>query len=193
MNKAVLIILCAIIVWACNPVAETRQEQALANQYFSVDSLLDEQQKTLEVGNFIWIKQADFEGETNIDTLTVDSVRLARELQILRELDLNEPSLRDKYTVKQEGTAQTGILTYTATVPGKIGINFLKIYTEADRVVKLQGLYSQKNYLYTSERLITSIFDKTGRVSSIKVDGKQKMLFRNPVNYSLYDKIITRP
>ena len=184
--RNLLILTVALGSIACSPVEETEYQNSLPNLYFAIDSLVNHQQATVPVQRLKLIKEVEFNNQSSADTLMLDSARLVQELLILRELNLNFSSLRNQYSqTKETDAAGLAVLKYKARQPEALNVDNLVVYLTAGKVRRIEGTYTQRNYLYESERQIQGNFDEAGYISSIRVEGKQKMIFRDPVNYTL--------
>ena len=184
--RNLLILTVALGSIACSPVEKTEYQNSLPNQYFAIDSLVNHQQATVPVQRLKLIKEVEFNNQSSADTLMLDSARLVQELLILRELNLNFSSLRNQYSqTKETDAAGLAVLKYKARQPEVLNVDNLVVYLTAGKVRRIEGTYTQRNYVYESERQIQGNFDEAGYISSIRVEGKQKMIFRDPVNYTL--------
>lgn len=178
---------CAFLFSACN-----RTNLKYDKAYFDFDSLINVQTDELLKAQSTLNKKAVINGKKDDATFVPDSLRLANELDIFRQLDLiNKPLYRNTYTVKDgEKDTKSNLLirSYTATIPSPVP--FVKFYYKSSprELKKIESVFYEENALFkTSRNLLLEFSDTSGSIllSGYQLSGMQKMILNDTVNFSV--------
>lgn len=170
-----------------------RQEgpDAFIDEYFNVRALLAENlEQLLRREVVVMEKIASFSGEVEKTTVRLDSLGLAEEFDVFTELDINKPEFSERYIESREEADGQVVIIYEADDKESLNVNYLKVYkdTSSGQVSQIEALFSNKNVLYNSTRLLNLYF---GMVEGEHlplgyiIEGNQKMIFSDPEKYSI--------
>ena len=187
--RTLLLALPLVFFFAC----ETAVREKPINEYFDVESLIDEQTKLLAEMQPKVEKSIEVDGKKEQDTLEFDSMGWKNELEVFKLADINKPTLYDAYEATEEKTNEGKIWRYTTEKPA-LGIEYLYVYFNNDSsVTKLEAKYHENNALYLSERNFEINFDNTDDLTvleSYKIYGKQKMVMKDEVTFSIESEVV---
>lgn len=172
---------------------ERDQEEAgisSIEDYFDVKGLLAEKREQLIPMEVLLEKKASFAGEVEKTTIRLDSLALKEEFDVFREVDINKPVLVGRYFEKNEVEDGKEVILYEADDKESLNVNYLKIVkdTSSDRIEQIEALFSNRNVLYNSTRLVTLYFDQVKEQvlpQRYTIKGSQKMIFSDKENYSI--------
>ncbi len=180
--------LCVFLLAACAPEGSEVDAVSSINEYYDVQGLLKGNEAQLRKMEVVLRKKATFAGEVEEATVSLDSAALAEELEVFREVDINRPVLSGRYLTEREIIDGQEVITYQADEPEELNVNFLKIYTDSEtgEVERMEALFSSRNILYNSTRLLRMEYGKiNGRQLPVyyEVKGSQKMIFSSKEDY----------
>jgi hypothetical protein len=174
-----------------------REQQPVTAAYYNIDSLLDKQiglllkrkaalEKTAIVGP----------GDSRVTFVPADSAAWADELDIFRNLNtINKPVNRGLYidSVYKDRNSNLTVRSFTATTP-ELQIERLEIfYLNAPKDIRrIEAIFHEENVMFETKRLLRMDFrrkDQDAFVSAYSIDGGQKMLLGDTVQYSVTAKI----
>ena len=183
-------LLSLIILMSC---AEGNQNGAPSQRievYYNVDSLLEQHINTLASRKALLIKKVVYSGQAEVDTIALTAESLEQELQLFNEMNINKPSLSDRYiqTVLEKGGMQ--VTRYLADEPEDLRVNYLEVYRQGGEVVRLEALFSDRNLLYNSTRKLVFLLNEQQLPQAYSIEGIQKMIFRDSVAYSIEGKFM---
>ena len=191
IHKFLLFSLSGILFSAClqKPVKESR--------YFNIDSVVTNQVMYLPKIKSILIKQALLNGKDDSTMITPkDSVAWATELDVFRQLEMiNKPINRGLYSIVDEKDTKSNLMIRSFTSTKKeLAVQFLKIYyhNSTANLRKIEGLYLEKNYLYSSAINLSMEFDNLYNkitLTNYTIKGKQKMFLGDSVNFTISGKV----
>lgn len=175
---------------SCEQAELKESEVTEISQYFDVEGLLAANAEELLQREVKLSKVASFGGEVEKTTIWLDSAAVIRELDVFRDADINKPEFADSY--RKEVTQENGIevVSYLAEDKEELNVNYLRVFMDAEteEVERLEALFSNKNILYNSTRLLKVEFGKVGAAQlphSYTIEGVQKMIFSKPANYTI--------
>jgi hypothetical protein len=182
-----LICSCAFFLSACN-----RTSQQYDKAYFDFDSLINAQVAELLRAQSIINKKSMINGKEDDSSLVLDSLELANELDVFRQLDvINKPLYRTIYQI-EDGVKDTKsnllIRSYTAKSPSPVP--FVKFYYQSSprELKKIESFFHEENSLYDTRRnLLLEFDDSSGSLllSGYQLSGTQKMILNDTVNFSV--------
>ena len=148
--------LCGFFLFSCEQEEEGANEVDRIDEYYNVYGLLNRNEELMRDMEVFLRKRASFGGEQEEETVQLDSAALARELDVFRQAGINKPVLSGRY--QETITEQDGLqlIRYEADDKEELNINYLKVYLEpeTEQVEGLEALFSNKNILYNSTRLL---------------------------------------
>lgn len=178
------------LLFACEQAELKEREVTEITKYFDVEELLAANAEELLQREVKLAKVASFDGEVEKTAVLLDSAAVIRELDVFRDADINKPEFVDSYRkeVAQESGMQ--VLSYIAEDKEELNVNYLRIYMDAEteEVGRLEALFSNKNILYNSTRLLKVKFGEVGEAQlplSYTIEGVQKMIFSDPAKYTI--------
>lgn len=178
----------SMLLATCSPEGSEIEAVSSIDSYFDVQGLLQENEDRLREMNVVLHKKATFSGAVEEETISLDSAALAEELDIFREVDINKPVLSDRYLTETEVKKGQQVTTYLADDKEELNINYLKVYKdlESDQVERIEALFSSRNILYNSTRLLSLQYGPVnGQQLPVyyQVEGSQKMIFNDKEDY----------
>ncbi len=163
------------------------------NTYYDVETLINNQINNLRDRDPQLAKTISIDGEVERDTVNFDSLGWTNELEIFMLANINKPNLRDQYKASEKVLDGLKIWSYNAEEQS-LGIEFLKVYFGSDSTLtKLEARYNENNALYSSERDLQMDFENIAgesRLSKYKISGKQKMIMKDAVEFSIESSIL---
>ncbi|MGI4872295.1 MAG: hypothetical protein ACRYFX_14100 [Janthinobacterium lividum] len=166
-----------------------------AGPYYDVRGQLDSLVRALDARHAGVQKQVSLRGSAP-ETKQVPQVKWADELQLFYQADINKAALSGAYEVKkvQVGKVQNnlpvGCTEYTyRRKPGypNASVVLLKIVCGPGHQLRvLYATVEQHNVLFTSKKELLLTCDNDSRLRNIgyTVDGKQKLVFFDPLNFA---------
>ncbi len=160
--------------------------------YFDFDSLINVQVIGLLKAQTTIDKNSLINGKEANSSFVPDSLSLANELDVFRQLDLiNKPLYRSAYEIKdREKDTRSNLLirTYTAKFPSPVP--YVKFYyrTSPLDLKKIESVYHEENTLYATRRNLLLEFDDisgTLLLNGYQLTGAQKMILNDTVNFSV--------
>lgn len=130
--------------------------------------------------------------DSSVETIEYipDSSGWARELDILRTVDISKPAIRPFYDHKVSEADQFKIDRFIVKDSGRHKTTYQAIYrkkNDSNPSIIRSGQYIS-NPIYRSERIIEIIFKDTVtdtlEIDSVKVQGYQKIIFRDTAFYN---------
>lgn len=188
MSRIVLLICyCAWILSACN-----RTNQKYDKAYFDFDSLINVQVEGLLKSQTTIIKKSVINGKKNDSSFVPDSLKLANELDVFRQLDLiNKPLYRNAYEIRDgEKDTKSNLLIRRYTSKTSSPVSFVIFYYRSSplELKKIESVFHEENALYDTQRnLLLEFHDRSGSLllSRYSLSGTQKMILNDTVNFSV--------
>lgn len=177
-----------LLLFSCTGEEQQQEEISSVDEYFPVRELLAETREQMLEMDVKLEKEASFSGETERSVVVPDSLVLARELEVFREIDINKPVFSGRYQESREVVKGQEIITYTADDPETLNVRYLKVYKNSanGKVEQLEALFNSENRLYNSTRHVSLIYGPVKNKNlpqSYKINGSQKMIFSNEESY----------
>lgn len=183
------------LIWmGCS--APPESNELVEKPYFDLSGLIHEQVVLLSILNPTLNKSIEKDGKTEVHENRLDSLQWSAELQLLAQLDINRPRLRDSYTTSESiSEDDTKLVSYQLADRGQTGIQYLNIYRDAilDNLLKIEARNQEGNFLYESASVVAMTFemDDIGDVflKSYRISEEQTMLFRETAIYNVEGEI----
>jgi hypothetical protein len=188
MNRIFLVICsCSFIFSACD-----RTNQKYDKAYFDFDSLINGQVAGLLKAQSTISKKSMINGKKDDSSFVPDSLKLANELDVFRQLDLiNKPLYRNAYEIKDgEKDTKSNLLIRSYTAKSPSPVPFVKFYYRSfpRELKKIESVFHEENALYDTRRnLLLEFDDSSGSLllNSYQLSGTQKMILNDTVNFSV--------
>ncbi|HEY8513729.1 MAG TPA: hypothetical protein VIL31_17350 [Cyclobacteriaceae bacterium] len=187
-HSGLWVIVLALILPACE-----RKAQQRTQVFYNLDSLISAQVRRLVELQPALEKEAVINGESEKVVLhDLDSAMWARELEIFRQLDLNEKTLNaTQYSGEQgirDATSNLAIIQYTATQP--LPLSYVRIYYQdtPEKIRRIEGEVSEENRLYASGRFLAMEFEDVDggpAVVGYEIRGAQKMILGDSMKFAI--------
>lgn len=173
-----------IFLLACE---DTAEESRKFSQYFDADSLINSQLTMMGDWKVQVHKLAKLEGQLDTADYIADSAQLAVELNVFRKANINKPAFDDRYKKSVEEKGQERVVTYSPVEEGdELDVKYLMLTYKDNRLEQLEAEVSEDRWLYDSKRTLKLQFylnDITPYISSYYLEGTQKMIMRDRVNF----------
>lgn len=187
MKYFLLLFIGSILFTGCD-----KASQKYDKAYLDFDSLLHAQSDLLLAGKYTVHKTAMLDGKKEDSSFQPDSIRLANELDVFRQIDvINKPLYRTTYKIIDgEKDTQSNLLIRTYEATGPSPVPFVKIYYHQNitHIKKIESVYRDENTLYATQRMLQLAFDDTTGIpllTSYSLQGIQKMTLSDSVHFSV--------
>jgi hypothetical protein len=131
-------------------------------------------------------------GKEDDSSLILDSLKLANELDVFRQLDvINKPLYRTIYQIEDgEKDTKSNLLIRSYTAKSPSPVPFVKFYYRSSprELKKIESFFHEENSLYDTRRnLLLEFDDSSGSLllSGYQLSGAQKMILNDTVNFSV--------
>jgi len=186
MIRILLLLLGGVFLFSCN-----RTNLKYDKPYTDFDSLINIQVQGLLYAKVTINKTSFINGNSDSTSFVPDSLKLANELDIFRQIDLiNKPLYLRAYEIKEgEKDTKSNLLirSYTTRLPSPVP--FVKFYfTPSGRELKkIETVFHEENTLYSTKRNLILKFEDNGSrlLSGYHVEGVQKMILSDTVSFSV--------
>ena len=177
LNICLITALLAVI--ACENIPK---ETETVKRYFDVDSLISGAiQKTLQNKDSLQInKIVEIDGEEEQKNFYLNREGLENEMRLFRIMNLNNPALAFSYNSEESDNRLGYRLKTTENQTGIISLSV----TKKENAQVLEALFSEQNQIYYTSRQLTLMIEN-GKIQSFEMTGKQKMVFKDTIHYSM--------
>lgn len=180
-------VLCSMLLLSmCTP--PNRSARGL----FAVDSLLHAQASHLVQIDATLDKQIVLGTKQEAVTLSPrDTTAWLKELEVFEIMNIiNKPISRDSYKVSESTDTNSNLRVRSFLTTANLPVSYVNLYYHNDpaKIRKVEALYSERNGLYKTSRLLTLEFhDVDGKpiLTDYSVLGGQKMLLDDTVQYDI--------
>ena len=184
----------ALIATSCN-IGEG--EAVRIDKYFDLVNLLNEQAELLYSKGARIEKELVANGEKEQLTITPDAVdRLKEELKLFYDADINKPGLSDAYFTEQlPGLNGNRKVINTAKKAGP-NVRLIEYDYQDDKLRQIRIVVEDKNDIYTFEKEMLLGFDLADGseiLNSFSITGKQDMVLKSELDFSLSGKLLFNP
>lgn len=182
------------MIWSCVPDQKNRIK--IANSFYDINGLIDEQVKILDSISPSILKKAILNGKEEVTNLTpIDSATWAKELIIFKSADINRSILSDSYEIAESLDSNSKKILYTSKYPEKTNVEKLSILLGiADQnPIQIHATVDNRNELFDSAKKLQMHFiTKNGilLLSSYNIEGSQKMISKDSTTYLIEAEII---
>lgn len=200
MNVSVLrvglaLVMGGLLATACAPEAEELSE----TPYFDLPTLVRQQVQWLDSLNPPVVLQATIGDRVETETMQKDSARWAETLALFRQSDINQPVLQGQYEASDSVLQDQNLRlkAYRSRQADRAEIPYLRVYyrdTITD-VRRIETAFQEDNLLYSTYRKMWMNFTPyrgQPRVTTFETVGKQKMILRDSVIYTVQGEVQRR-
>lgn len=188
MSRTFLIICsCTFLISACN-----RANQKYEKTYFDFDSLINVQVVELLKVQSTITKKSVINGKGDDSSFVPDSLKLANELDVFRQLDIiNKPLYKNAYEISDgEKDIKSNLLIRSYTSTTSSPVSFVRFYYKSSprELKKIESFFHEENALYDTQRNLMLTFDDSSGsllLSGYSLSGTQKMILNDTVNFSV--------
>lgn len=182
-----LIIVLLLVFVGCQEV-----NQEYDKPYFDFDSLITAQELALVAKHSTLNKNVMLNGQGDTSSRQLDSVTVAYELDVFRQLDLiNKPLYAKAYKItdgKKDSQSNLIKREYIALTPAPIPAVTFYYQGSFDQLKKIESFYTEENSLYATQRKLTLEFENSSGkllLSRYVLTGDQKMILSDSVQFSI--------
>lgn len=147
-------------------------------EYPDFEELMKDQVDLL--GNTKITKEVRLERQNEVKVMEMDSTAWASELSFLKEINPNQPEYVGVFETSEESNYQ--ILRLKSEESG--ALKQVKYAKSGAIYEKILATFHEDKDVYVHHRNIEMNFDE-GILHSLKIDGYQKMMFRDTVRFSI--------
>lgn len=187
MIRLIFLFVLLFVFAGCQPV-----NQEYDKPYFDFDSLIIAQERALVATHSTLNKKVMLNGQGDTSSRLLDSVTVAYELDVFRQLDLiNKPLYTKAYKItdgKKDSQSNLIKREYIALTPSPIPVVTFYYQGSFDQLKKIESLYTENNSLYATQRkLILEFENSSGKLllSRYVLTGDQKMILSDSVQFSI--------
>lgn len=182
------LVLTPLLLVGCSETAKPTESSKLT--YYHVDSLLDAQVEYLGSQNAQLQKKNNTEEAAETALVKMDSTQWVSTLSIFRALDINNPSLKDAYTIRdqlKDSSSNLNILHYRLKkADNRQRLKELSFYYlgSIENLKKITAKTSFHSAIYNSSNLFELTFDQSQKqtvLRSYTISAAQKTMFRDSV------------
>ncbi|MCX8491207.1 MAG: hypothetical protein ORN54_09080 [Cyclobacteriaceae bacterium] len=160
--------------------------------YFDFDSLVNIQISYLANRKDSVHKTASIDGKKGLSSFLADSVQLAHEWDVFRQLDvINKPTYKGHYIVTEEKDSKSNltIRRYTCDIKSSVPVVLFYFQNDLLNLRRIESQYIEQNALYfTTRQLTLSLDGAKGQiyVYDYAIKGVQKMILSDSVQFSIH-------
>ena len=186
-----LILACALMLcYSCQESGHSDETSIV--KYFELGSLIDDQVAWLDSLNPKVKKLVTIDGQ---DEEQIDTVNWETELFFFKESDINRPYLLDTYSSQEINESNIKTTIYQPFDSTGLGVVRLAIYSDPNSgtIIKIESISKEENLLYKNWRTVTmdfSLIDGKARPITYKLEGRQKVIFKDKVDYHIQGEIL---
>jgi hypothetical protein len=166
--------------------------------YFDFDSLVNVQIEKNSINKDSIHKVAVIDGKQDRSVFIIDSLRLAHEWDVFRQLDvINKPLYKGNYEITEGKDTKSNLQVRTYQSKIKSPVPFVRFYfqNEFKNIKKIESNYEEKNSLYFTKRdLMMTLDDLSGEslIKNYSITGSQKMILSDSVKFSIRGSIAAK-
>lgn len=184
----------ALVLSAC----ETGEKKsARITQYFDLISLLDQQAQLLYDAGARVEKELMANGELEQLLITPDSAgQLKAELKLFYDADINKLGLGDAYDTEELPGINGGRKVINSAKKAGPNVRLIERDYQGENLKQIRILVEDKNDIYTFEKEMLMDFEVVNGQAMLKtysIVGKQDMVMKSELNFSLTGKLLLNP
>lgn len=166
------------------------------NPFFEIDQLIDEQINALKKSGTSVEKRAEVGEASDISSFVPDSTQWANELDAFRQIsNINKPIYGDAYEIEDGlDDPRSNLKIKRFSTERNIPVKSLDVYYQdnIEKLRKIEAVIKDQNALFFASKKLTLQFEEhQGRLSlsGYSIQGVQKMMLRDSVNFTIISKI----
>jgi hypothetical protein len=163
--KNILACLFLLSIMSCNSSANENQEKV----FFDLAQFIDMEIAHLESENVSVFKTVYINEEK--ETITIDNLDWKKELEIIRQSDLNKAAYKLSYETDSSKTRIVYSLKDSEDLPVVV-LSILK--NDAGEITRIRSDHKSNNYLYSSSKTAIADF-RNGHLSHYNIKGTQEL------------------
>jgi hypothetical protein len=188
--KVVYFLLIVVTLFSCRPATLKDYDKP----YFDFDSLVNHQIKKFSSRKDSIRKVAVLDTKKDTSSFIIDSVRLAHEWDVFRQLDwINKPIFKGTYQITDAPDTKSNltIRSYKATTPSPVPLVHFYFQQNVKNLKRIEAAYLEQNALYYTKRKLTIEFDGANKnlIRHYSIEGSQKMILSDSVKFSIHGSI----
>lgn len=183
-----------LLMWFSTSACNRQAERKVIKEYYDIDSLFLSQPPLLRDLSFI--KSANIDDKTESSTVKFDTTGWKKELSMFLAMDINKAALVGAYEKSETATELGKNVSYNLKSGEEGGIKWIQLEQDSSGNVYLfKALFQEDNALYQNRRELTARFEVAedqSVLSSYKVDGYQKIIMKDTVNYTIEARLVAK-
>lgn len=189
------IIIILIIAVAANACENTEEKSRRFSAYYDIDSLINSQLGIFSGMGVRISKGAELNSSMDTASYYTDSLQLAQELNAFRKANINKPANEGLYTknVYSQDPLHRIIKYVPVDENDDLEVEYVHLHFKKDQLIKMEAHVIENHWLYDSDRILTLIMDndkEPALINYYKIQGSQKMIFRDRVDFIVEGSII---
>jgi len=177
--RAKLLIL-TFFLFSCSNFSNTNK----FSQYYNIDSLLEFQILNLSQSKNI-NKVIYWDNIYEEKTLDSKSINWNKELNGFKNLDINQPSNLNAYSILSENN----IIEYKKLIKNEGIISLKIIFDNSSNITRIFSTEIENNLLFNSFKTYSLYFDSLGLITKYILEDKQKTIFKDTLIYEISGEI----
>ncbi len=165
---------------SCNSSENENQEKV----FFDLAQFIDTEIAYLESNNAKVQKTVRINEKS--EEITIDDLDWKKELEIIRQSDLNKAAYKLSYTTDDRASSLTYTLKPTETLP-IVSLTILK--NESGQITQIRSEHATDNYLYTSSKIATADFEN-GHLNHYNVKGSQELFIGSEKVFEIEGRVL---
>lgn len=162
--------------------------------YFDLRRFLEEQVNRLAPRNPTVQRTTAIGDQRETKTLQLSAAKWEKELNMFSSANINKPSLKGLYEVDSTLSDTYKVVSYQTKNNAKTGVQHMKVYYKQGDVAKVEVRFQEKAIIYYTKRRLLMTFEKNSEglplLSTYAIDGQQKIIFQDSVDYRVEARVI---
>ena len=195
--KALLPVFSAVLIMSSCNFVEQDKEAIKIDTYFDLAGLLD-QQADLWMARGVKVEKVlttNAREETVIVDVT-DRKQLTDELNLFYEADINKVGLGDAYIIEELPAVFGQRKLVNSARSKKQKVRLLEFNYDQEKLTQIRILVEDKNSVYTFEKEMLIDFETINGeevLTGYSITGKQDMVLKSDLNFSLKGRLLPNP
>lgn len=195
--KALLPVFSAVLIMSSCNFVEQDKEAIKIDTYFDLAGLLD-QQADLWMARGVKVEKVlttNAREETVIVDVT-DRKQLTDELNLFYEADINKVGLGDAYIIEELPAVFGQRKLVNSARSKKQKVRLLEFNYDEEKLTQIRILVEDKNSVYTFEKEMLIDFETINGeevLTGYSITGKQDMVLKSDLNFSLKGRLLPNP
>lgn len=172
------------------------KKTSVTDPFFEIDQLIDEQIKTLKDTGASVDKRAEVGDAKDASIFVPDSAQWANELDAFRQISsINKPIYKEAYRIEDGlDDKRSNLKIRRFSTERNIPVKALDVYYQdnIEKLRKIEAVITDQNALFFASKKLTLQFEEHQEklsLSSYTIQGVQKMMLRDSVNFIIESKV----